>query len=55
MATQKKQTDNDKVLHTIVEPYLSLVVNKANELHVTKDEFTYLGQTTNGFVLIYYR
>jgi hypothetical protein len=52
MATETKRT---KALRTIVEPHLSLVMDRANELGITDKEFVHLTATQTGYVLVYYR
>ena len=55
MEESGKNTNPKKSLRTIVEPVLSLCIDRANELRVTKDEFVSLAPTRTGFVLVYYR
>lgn len=44
-----------KQLRVIVEPRLSLAIQRANELGVTGEEYKDLKRTDTDFVIVYYR
>lgn len=44
-----------KQLRVIVEPRLSLAIQRANELGVTGEEYKDLKRTDNDYVIVYYR
>jgi hypothetical protein len=48
-------TNKRKVLRVISEPHLSLVIDRANELHVTEEEYKGVITTPHGFTLLYFR
>lgn len=55
MSSTKSKETPVKQLRVIVEPRLSLAIQKANELGVTGEEYKDLKRTDTDFVIVYYR
>jgi len=58
MANEKKSENKKtekKQLRVIVEPHLSAVIKRANEIGVTDKELKYIDSMPSGYVLVYYR
>lgn len=55
MSSTKSKETAVKQLRVIVEPRLSLAIQRANELGVTGEEYKDLKRTDTDFVIVYYR